>query len=97
MRINKYNHAIHHLDKLNSFPALALSCLAQWLDHSISNRGVAGSILLISTVKPVTTADGSKAFREAFDLLLLESIQSHKIHCIIVFHTDPNVYHTDFF
>ena len=36
--------AIHHLDNLNFFPALVLlSCLAQCLEYSISNREVASS------------------------------------------------------
>ena len=26
---------------INSFPAIALSCLTQWLEHSVYNRGVA--------------------------------------------------------
>ena len=47
------NDAIHQLDKFNSFPAIALSCIAQWLEHSVYNRGVASSSLTISilTVK----------------------------------------------
>ena len=45
------NYAIQRLDKLDSFLALALqlvSCLAQWLEHFISNRGVVSSGLPIS-------------------------------------------------
>ena len=37
-----YNDAIHQLDKL-----ISLSCIAQWLEHSVYNRGVVSSGLTI--------------------------------------------------
>ena len=49
--INVYNDAIHQLDQLNSFPAIALfSLLAQWLEHSVYNRGIASSSLTTGIV-----------------------------------------------
>ena len=37
LRNDKHNDAIHQLDKLHSFQAIALSCLAQWLEYSVYN------------------------------------------------------------
>ena len=53
-----YNDAIHQLNKLNSFPAIALSCLAPWLENSIYNRGVASSSPIIGTVRIVYSCSG---------------------------------------
>ena len=40
---------IHQLDKLKSFPVIALSCIAQWIEHWVCNPGVASSSLTIDS------------------------------------------------
>ena len=62
LRNDKYiNGAIDQLDKLNSFPAIALNCIAQWLEHWVCNPGVASSSLTIGIIT-VNFSTGTRSF-----------------------------------